>query len=158
MIGISRRSGRNRDRMQRRVTPTNKGAPLGRPVLADGNPALRGFRLLDSFRFTNRRGVNRNLPRFLSFRQLANKIDMKQAILKACSPDLYMIGKLEPSLEGTGGDALVKHLILRAAFVLALLGTTDRQDAFPRLNREVLVRKSRDRDGNAVVVFGCMLD
>src|SRR5260370_27517823 len=105
----------------------NKNAPVSRGVsyselvhyLARNQPALRGGflgRVVDDLRSDGARGRDRNAAGFLGFGNLANEIDVKQAILKRGVFHLHEIGKLECPLEGARRDAAIQHL----GFVLAV--------------------------------------
>src|SRR5438874_839347 len=64
-----------------------------------------------------RAGGDRNVPRLLGFGNLADEVDVEQAVLERGVLHLDEIGKLEYALEGARGDAAVQHF----GFVLAVL-------------------------------------
>src|ERR1700716_1195965 len=63
-----------------------------------------------------------------------------------------MIGKLEATLEGPRGDALVEH-VTGLLFVVGLLLAADRQPILLRLDREISVGEAGDCDRNAIGVL-----
>src|ERR1044072_2184320 len=101
--------------------------------------------------------ADRNLARLLGFRDLADEIDMQEAVHQRGAGDLDVVGELEAALESARRDALIEHL----AWLLVgrrLLVAADRQGVFLRLDRELVIREARDRDRNAVGVIAGALD
>src|SRR5262245_26166635 len=66
---------------------------------------------------SRRARVDRNAARLLGFGNLADEIDVEQAVLERGVLHLHEVGELEGALERTGGDAAVEHFRL----VLAVL-------------------------------------
>src|SRR5687768_13986745 len=64
--------------------------------------------------------ADRNLARLHRLRNLADEVDVEQAVLKACAGDLDMVGELEAALEGAGGDAAIENLTVLACLFLLL--------------------------------------
>src|SRR6185437_3084586 len=79
------------------------------------------------------------------------QVHMKQTVLKACRLDFDMLGKLEAALEGAAGNALVQEGGLRLLTVLA--PAADREHAVLDIDREVLVGKAGDRQGDTVIIL-----
>src|SRR3954471_17207166 len=71
---------------------------------------LRGLLGLD--RLLRRAAVDRDLAGLLGFRDLADEIDVQEAVLQSRASDLDAIGKLEAALEGSGSDTLIKDFAL----------------------------------------------
>src|SRR5215471_8130219 len=80
--------------------------------------------------------ADRNLARLHRLRDLADEIDVKQAVLERRAADLDVLGELEDALERACGDALVEHLALLLVG-LGLLLALDRQGVLLRLDRNV---------------------
>jgi hypothetical protein len=51
--------------------------------------------------------ADRNRARTLRFRDLADEVDMKQAVFETCARHLHVIGKLEAALESPCCDTLI---------------------------------------------------
>ena len=101
--------------------------------------------------------ADRDLAGLHRLRDLADEVDVEQAVLEACAGDLDMVGKLEAALEGAGGDAAVEHLAA-ALLLLFLLLALDRQDVLLGLDVEVALAEAGDRQGHAVGVLAGALD
>jgi len=95
-------------------------------------------------------GSNVDATRLHRFRQFELKLDLEQAIVKAGTRYLDIIGKVEAPLERTAGYATIKVL----AFVLVLVGGT-RNDEHVLVDGYVylLWSKASDRQCNAIGVF-----
>ena len=68
-----------------------------------------------------------------------------------------MVGKLEATLEGPLGDALVEH-VAGLLLVDGLFLAADRQRVFLRFDRKISVSKSGDCNRNAKGVFAVPLN
>src|SRR5262249_47439150 len=118
------------------------------------NPRLRSLGLgVDDL---GRLGADRDLARLHRLGDLADEIDVKQAVLQAGTLDLDVIGELEPALERARGNALVEHLA--GLLGLDLLFAADRQRAFLDLQRQVGLGEPRDRKRDAIRVLARPLD
>ena len=102
------------------------------------------------------RRIDGDTAGLLLFRHDALKVDMEQAVLKARGLDLDMLGKLEIALEGAAGDTLVQQRAGRLLGVFALAG--DGEDAILHVDRQVLLGKAGDRQGDAIVILIAALD
>src|SRR5258707_8334712 len=81
-------------------------------MLAETTTALRGGfvgRAVDHLRSLGG-GGNRNAAGLLGLGDLADEIDVEQAVLKRSALHHDEIGKLEYPLEGTRRDAAIQHL------------------------------------------------
>src|SRR5216684_2769517 len=147
----------------------NKNAPVSRGVsyselvqyLARNQPALRGGflgRVVGDLRSDGARGRDRNAAGFLGFGNLANEIDVKQAILKRGVFHLHEIGKLERPLEGARRDAAIQHLGFVLAVFIGGFVALDRQRIFLGDDGELALRKAGDRDADAIGVLAGSLD
>src|SRR5262245_54408221 len=96
--------------------------------------------------------ADRDLARLHRLRDLADEVDMEEAVLERRAPDLDVLGELKDALECARRDALVEHL----AFLLLGLGlllTLDRQRVLFRLDRDVGIRETGDRYGDTIGVL-----
>ena len=76
---------------------------------------------------------------------------MKQPVLEARACDRHMVGKLEATLEGARGDALVQDLALAGLRDgLGLLRAPDRQRVLAGFDREIALGEAGDGDGDAI--------
>jgi hypothetical protein len=82
---------------------------------------------------------------------------MQETVRELRAGDLDIVGKLEAPLERAGRDALIEHLTLLLAGFLLLLAA-DRERIFLRLDRQIGVGKTRDRDRDAIRVLAGTLD
>ena len=82
--------------------------------------ALGGFLLIVVEQLLARRGRNFDPARFHLFRQLADEIDVQEAVFEIGAGDLDMVGKAELTDEAAPGDAAMEIGVLR--HLLAPLG------------------------------------
>src|ERR1700739_4703132 len=103
-------------------------------------------------------GADRNAAGLLGLGNLANEIDMEQAVLERGVLHLHEVGELEGALEGARRDAAIEHL----GFVLAVLVgdffALDRERVFLGDNRKLALGKAGDRNTDAVGVIAGALD
>ena len=59
-------------------------------------------------------GGNRDPARLHGFRNIAQQIDMQQAVLQRGGGDFHMVGELEAALEGALGNAAIEEFALFA--------------------------------------------
>src|SRR5438309_640741 len=84
--------------------PENRGTPKLQPVRTSGGS-------LDRLDVQNLAGArDRDRPGLHRLRDLAHEVDVQKPVLQSCALDENMVGKLEATLEGPLGDALVEHL------------------------------------------------
>src|ERR1051326_5438591 len=100
--------------------------------------------------------ADRNLARLQRLGDLADEIDVKQAILEARALDLDVVGELEAALERPRGNALVEHFA--GLLGLRLLLAADRQGVFLGLDREIGLGEPGDRKRDAIGVLAGPLD
>src|SRR3954447_16152431 len=100
---------------------------------------------------------DRNLARLFRLGDLANQLDVQETVLELCAGHLDIIGKLEAAFERAGRDALIEHLAL-VLFALLLLLAANGERIFLGLDRQVVLAKARDRNGDAVGVLAGTLD
>src|SRR5437762_1190067 len=140
-----------------------KNAPVSRGVFAfsqyrpKAGDALRGDRSVGHLR-SLRAGVDRNAARLLGLGDLADEIDVEQAVLERGVLHLHEIGKLEDALEGTRGDAAVEHFGIVLAVLVGSFLALDRQRVFLRDDRKLALREAGDRNADAVGVLAGALD
>ena len=94
---------------------------------------------------------------FMASGNLADEIDVKQAILQRSALHLDVVGELEATLESALGDAAVQDFGLLRALVLGLLGL-DGQRVLARLDRELILAKAGNGHGDAIGVLAGSLD
>ena len=82
---------------------------------------------------------------------------MQEPVLQARAVDLDIVGKLETTLEGSRGDALVEH-VAGPFLGVSLLLAAERQPVLFRLDREIGVGEACDRHRDAIGVLARPLD
>src|SRR4051812_19564410 len=75
-------------------------------------------------------GADRNAAGLLGLGDLADEIDMEQAVLERGVLHLHEIGELEHALEGARGDAAIQHFGLVLAVLIGGFLALDRQGVF----------------------------
>ena len=88
---------------------------------------------------------DRDRPRLHRLWDLAHEVNVQEPVLQPCALDHNMVGKLEATLEGPLGDALVEH-VSGLLLVVGLFLATDRQRVFLRFDRKISVGESGDCD------------
>src|SRR5690349_6453285 len=119
--------------------------------------ALRGDRSVDHLR-SLRAGFDRNAARLRGLGNLADEIDVEQAVLERGILHLHEIGKLEYALEGARRDAAVEHFGICLAVLVGGFLALDRQRVFLRDDRKLALREAGDRNADAVGVLTGTLD
>src|SRR6516165_8802806 len=123
-------------------TTNKKGASCEAPFENSRDQGKKRLRSLRRFHDLGRglsanHLADRNLTRLLGFRNLAQKVNVEQAVLKARAGHMDMVGKLEAPLESAGCDALIEGLGFRLAFFPGLLRAANRQAVFLGFNRQI---------------------
>src|SRR6185369_2557927 len=98
-----------------------------------------------------------NLARLFRLGELAHEVNMQEAVRELRAGDLDVVGKLEAALERAGRDALIEHLTLLLVALLLLLAA-DRERVFLGLDRQLVLRKARNRNRDAIGVIAGPLD
>ena len=78
--------------------------------------------------------ADRDRARLHRLGNLADEIDVEEAVLKARALHLDMVGELEAALEGARGDAAIEHFVALGV-VLGLLLALDGEGVFLGLDR-----------------------
>src|ERR1700739_971345 len=103
-------------------------------------------------------GADRNAAGLLGLGNLADEIDMEQAMLERSVLHLHEIGKLEHALEGAGRDAAIQHLVFVLAVLIGGFLALDRQRVFLGDDRKLCLREAGYRNRDAVIVLAGPLD
>src|SRR5258708_32521278 len=127
-----------------------KNAPVCRGVFEFSyfrkTTALRGGlcgRAVDHLRL--RAGGDRNVAGLLGLWDLADEIDVEQAVLERGVFHHHEIGKLEHTLEGARRDAAMQHLGFVLAVFIGCFFALDRQRLFLRDDRKLALREAGNR-------------
>src|ERR1043165_164528 len=99
-----------------------------------------------------------NVAGFLGLRDLADEIDMEQAVLERSVLHDDEIGELEGALEGAGGDAAIEHLGFVLAVLIGDLLALDGQRIFLGNDGQLVLAEARHGYRNAVGVLAGALD
>lgn len=119
------------------------GMPSGGPLLGLG---LLGLDLRQRFA-----GSDGDAARLQLFGKLALQIYGEQTIHEARADDLHVVGKLEASLEGAGGNTAVQVLPILTAFIRLL--TRNHEHVLFLRDGQVVLREAGNRHADAVVVL-----
>jgi hypothetical protein len=142
----------------------NKNAPVSRGFrirMIGGKNRLSGGdflgRAVDDLR-SGRVGRDRNVAGLLGLGNLADEIDVEQAILERGVFHQHEIGKLEDALEGARRDAAIQHLGFVLAVLIGGFLAPDRQRVFLRDDGKLALREAGDGDADTVLVLAGALD
>src|SRR5262245_40599900 len=129
-----------------------KWAPLSRrPSCAVRGCPLGGrFDLLAGLAVTDRNG-----PRLQALGDVADEIDIEQAVLKVGALHFDVVGKLEAPLEAAPGNASVQELPL---FAVRLLFAAHREGLFLHVDVELVLAETGHGHGDPVLVVTQALD
>ena len=130
-----------------------KNAPVSRGVFAFGkylpknsSAYAAAFSAEPSTTCGALRPRDRNAAGLLGLGDLADEIDVEQAVLERGVLHLHEIGKLEGALEGARGDAAVEHFGLVLAVLVGGFLALDRQRVFLRDDGKLVLGEAGDRN------------
>ncbi|CVI63557.1 hypothetical protein AGR9A_Lc40478 [Agrobacterium salinitolerans str. Hayward 0363] len=102
-------------------------------------------------------GRDRNAARLHGFRNIADEIDVEEAVLQGSGLDLDMVGKLEATLESARGDTAIKKLPFRGFLIRGFLGFHS-QRIGAGFDAEFVLIETGDGHGDAIGVLAGPLD
>src|SRR2546421_8143705 len=89
-----------------------------------------------------------DLARLFRLGDFAHQVDVQETVRELRAGNLDIVGQLEAALERAGRDALIEHLALVLGLLLLL--TFHSESVFLGLDRQFVLGKARDRNGDAV--------
>jgi len=101
---------------------------------------------------------DRNAARLLGLGDLADEIDMQQAVLERGVLHGHEVGQLEHTLEGSRRDAAVKHFGIFLGILVGDFLALDRQRVFLGDDRKLALRKAGNCNADAIGVLAGALD
>src|SRR3984893_18582098 len=132
-------------------SPENRGTPKFQAARTSGG----GLGRLDLQNLAGAR--DRDRPGLHCLRDLTHKVDVQEPVLQPCALDQNMVGKLDATLEGPLGNALVEH-VAGLLLVVGLFLAADRQRVFLPFDRKIGVGEPGDCDRDAKGVLAAPLN